>query len=167
VAAANPDPSTPLTSITGRTRALDDWMTIFHLCLFAFPSWPEAAEYVPVAEKILATFTESDARCALLVTGTEEQTRRILGPLADKYLTFCDPMRVGVQGLKLEKLPAFVHLRADTALAEKAEGWDPARWQAVADSIAKATHWTRPLVSMVPAPAPFAGWDVTGSAGRG
>ena len=28
MAAANPDPSTPLTSITGRTRSLDDWMTI-------------------------------------------------------------------------------------------------------------------------------------------
>ena len=167
MAAANPDPSTPLTSITGRTRVLDDWMTIFSLCLFAFPSWPEAADYVPLAERALKVFRESDARTAILVTGTEEQARRVLGPLADQYLVFCDPKREGIKGLKIERTPAFVHLRADTALEIKAEGWDADRWQEVADSIARATRWTKPVYPYPGDPAPFAGWDMTGTAGRG
>ena len=166
MAAANPDPSTPLTSIKGLTRTLDDWMTIFHLCLFALPSWPEAATFVPLAERALKVFTESDARCAILVTGTPEQARRILGPVADRYLVFCDPKREGVRGLKIERTPAFVHLRADTALVVKSEGWDPKGWQEVANSVAKATRWTKPLY-VASDPEAFAGWDMTGTAGRG
>jgi len=165
--AANPDPMTQLTSITGTTRTLADWLTIFNLCLFVFPSWPEAADFVPLARRALEVFRDSDARCAVLVTGTPDQARRVIGDLADDYLTFCDHKRVGVHGLGISRAPAFVHLRADTALVTKEEGWDADRWQEVANSIAKATHWTKPIYPYPADPPAFEGWEISGSAGRG
>ena len=48
----NPDPSIKLTSSKGQTRTLDDWSTMFHLTLVILPPRPEAARYIPIAERI-------------------------------------------------------------------------------------------------------------------
>ena len=41
--AKNPDPTLELATSAGVTRTLDDWTTMFHLCLVILPDRPEAA----------------------------------------------------------------------------------------------------------------------------
>jgi hypothetical protein len=50
--ATNPDPSLQLTSITGVSRTLDDWATVFNLAIVMLPPRPEAAAWVPVIDRI-------------------------------------------------------------------------------------------------------------------
>lgn len=158
--ATNPDPNIPVTTIKGRTRTLDDWLTIFHLCLVAYPAWPEAARYVPLGRRALEVFQQADCKTAFLVTGTENQARRILGDAAEKFVVFLDPERALVKSLGLGALPAFVHLRADTTLVDAAEGWDPAAWDRVAEGLGRDMRWSRPVYPMPGDPEPFEGWAV-------
>ena len=60
--AKNPDPTLKLTSSKGVTRTLDDWSTMFHLCLVILPDRPEASVFVPIAQRIFATFGDADCR---------------------------------------------------------------------------------------------------------
>lgn len=158
--AQNPDPFIELTTIAGRTRPLDDWLTVFHLCLTALPAWPEAQNYVQVAARALEVFRGADCKTAFLVTGNEQQARRLLGPDAGRFVVFLDPDRKFVQSLGLTHLPAFVHLRADTTLVDAAEGWDPGGWDRVAEGLGKAMAWSRPVFPMPGDPPPFDGWAV-------
>ncbi|MBV8950840.1 MAG: hypothetical protein JOZ99_08195, partial [Actinobacteria bacterium] len=50
--AQNPDPTLKITSLNGATRTLDDWTTMFHLCLVVLPDRPEGAMWIPVARRI-------------------------------------------------------------------------------------------------------------------
>ena len=59
--AKNPDPALKLTTSKGVTRTLDDWSTVFHLCLVILPARSEASVYVPVGERIFATIGDADA----------------------------------------------------------------------------------------------------------
>lgn len=158
--ARNPDPLLSITSYTGVTRTLDDWTTVFNLALIVLPDRPEAAAFVPVINRIFATFGESDVRTIICVPTTTAITKRILGPLVDQYLVWCDPERALVAGLGLERLPAFVHLRQDTTLVTAAQGWSPTEWQKVADQIAKHEHWSSPIVTGPGDPSPTPGWPV-------
>ena len=158
--ARNPDPLLSITSYTGVTRTLDDWTTVFNLALIVLPDRPEAAAFVPVINRIFATFGESDVRTIICVPTTTAITKRILGPLVDQYLVWCDPDRALVAGLGLERLPAFVHLRQDTSLVTAAQGWSPTEWQKVADQIAKHEHWSSPIVTGPGDPSPTPGWPV-------
>ena len=72
-------------------------------------------------------------------------------------MVFVDPDREFVTSLGLEHLPAFVHLRQNTTLANVAEGWDAREWQRVASEIGKAMAWTHPEVAPRRAPTPD-GW---------
>ena len=125
--AKNPDPSLELTSSKGVTRTLDDWATMFHLCLVILPDRPEASTWVPVGRRIFAVFGDADCHTAFVVTGNEQIARRILGSAERDVLTFIDPDHAFVRSLGLEHLPAFVHLRQDTTLGDAAEGWNDAR----------------------------------------
>lgn len=156
--AKNPDPNLQLMSLGGVTRTLDDWSTMFHLCLVILPDRPEAAAWVPVARRIFRTFGDADCHTALCVTGSAAITERIVGDAASELLVFVDPDRVLVQSLGLEHLPAFVHLRQDTSLVAAAEGWDPREWQRVAREVGKVLAWTVPTVSGSGDPRPTAGW---------
>jgi hypothetical protein len=158
--AQTPDPTIPLANLHGRTRTLDDWLTISHLALVVLPGKPEASKYVALGERALRVFRESDARTAFLVTGNEHAARRVLGPVAERYVVFVDNERALVNSLGLARLPAFVHLRSDCALVDAAEGWDPQAWDRVSESIAKATRWSRAVYPMPGDPAPFEGWAV-------
>jgi hypothetical protein len=149
-----------ITSYTGVTRTLDDWATVFNLALIVLPDRPEGATFIPVIERIFATFGESDVRTIICVPATAAITKRILGPLVDQYLVWCDPDRALVSGLGLERLPAFVHLRQDTTLVTAAQGWSPTEWQKVADEIAKHEHWSSPIVTGPGDPTPTPGWPV-------
>ena len=155
---SNPDPSLKLTSSKGVTRTLDDWSTIFHLCLVILPARPEASAWVPVARRIFRTFGDADCHTAYCVTGTEEIAHRILGEAEREALVFVDNDGALVRSLALERLPAFVHLRQDTTLVAAAEGWDPRAWQGVAREVGKALAWSVPEVAGPGDPAPTSGW---------
>jgi hypothetical protein len=160
--AQNPDPNLSLTSITGVTRTLDDWLTVFHLAAVMVPPRLEAKAFNPVIERIFATLGDADVRATIWVAGPESMARKILGDLADRYLVLCDPDQGLATSLGLERLPAFVHLRQDTTLVAAAQGWSPSEWQKVADGIAKAQHWTSPVLSGIKrCPPATPGWALT------
>jgi len=158
--AQNPDPQLALTSLRGVTRTLDDWATVFNLAIVVLPARPEATTFLPVVERIFATFGDSDVRTCICVPSTAAITRRILGPTAEQALVFCDPDGALAQTLGLERLPAFVHLRQDTSLVSAAQGWSPTEWQKVADAIARSVHWTSPVVTGRGDPPPSPGWPI-------
>jgi len=158
--AKSPDPSVKLTSSKGTTRTLDDWATMFHLCLVILPPRPEAARWIPVARRIFAVFGDADCRTAYCVAGNEFIAKAVLGTVEDEALTLCDTDGELVASLGLTHLPAFVHLRQDTSLVAAAEGWDPAAWQRVAKEIGKAMSWSVPDVAGPGDPAPTPGWPV-------
>jgi hypothetical protein len=158
--AKNPDPNLKLASIKGVTRTLDDWSTMFHLCLVILPPRPEAAVFIPIAERIFKVFGDSDCRTAFCVVGNEFIARGVLGEAADEYLVFADVGGELTTSLGLSHLPAFVHLRQDTTLAAAAEGWDPPAWQAVAKEIGKAMAWSVPTVAAPGDPPPTPGWAI-------
>ena len=149
-----------LTTSSGVTRTLDDWSTMFQLCLIVLPARHEAAAWIPVAQRIFATFGDSDCRCAFVVTGSADVTRRVLGQAERDDVTFIDPDQALVTSLGLERLPAFVHLRQDTTVAAAAEGWNPAEWQVVAREIAKAMAWTYPEITGPNIPPRTEGWPL-------
>ncbi len=158
--AKDPDPTLKLTTSTGITRTLDDWSTMFHLCLVILPERPEASSWLPVARRIFATFGDADCHTAFVVTGPEAVAERIIGANDSRAMVFLDPDKELVRALGLERLPAFVHLRQDTSLVAATEGWDAREWQRVAREIGKALAWTVPEVSGPDDPPRFEGWPV-------
>ena len=159
--AQNPDPSLELTSITGVTRTLDDWATVFNLAIVLLPDRPEAAAWVPVIDRMYATLGDSDVRTIVCVSAGVSITRRILGDASSRWLTFCDDGHRLASALGLERLPAFVHLRQDTSLVSAAQGWSPSEWQRVADEIAQKQHWTSPRIAAPGNPRPTPGWALS------
>lgn len=142
--AKNPDPQTPLQTIGGDVRSIDDWTTTFHLCLIVLPDQMEARSFLPVADRIFKVFGDADCHTALVIPSTAAIAERILGKDASRTLTFVDPDRVLVDALGLESLPAIVHVCQDTSVGSAAEGWDPVAWQRVTDELAKAMAWSAP-----------------------
>jgi hypothetical protein len=133
---------------------------MFHLCLVVLPARPEATAFVPIANRMFATFGDADCTTAFVVPGPESVAERLLGPTEDQDVTFLDPDLELVGSLGLERLPAFVHLRQDTSLVASAEGWDAKEWQEVARAVGKAMAWTVPEVSKPGDPPSFGGWPV-------
>jgi hypothetical protein len=158
--AQNPNPLLPITSYKGVTRTLDDWATVFNIALIVLPDRPEGASFVPVVDRIFATFGDSDVKTIVCVPSTKTITKRILGNAVDRYLVWCDTDRALVESLGLERLPAFLLLRQDTQLVTAAQGWSPTEWQKVANEIARKEHWTTPIVAKSGDPKPTSGWPV-------
>src|SRR5262249_44357378 len=109
--AQNPDPNLALTNVKGVTRSLDDWATTFNLAIVLLPARAEASAWNRVIDQMYRTLGDSDVRTCIWVASTAAITRRIVGDLADRYLTFCDPDHALASSLGLERLPALVHLR--------------------------------------------------------
>ena len=158
--AKNPDPNLKLTSTKGVTRTLDDWSTMFHLCLVILPPRPKAAVFIPIAERIFKVFGDANCRTAFCVVGNEFIAKGVLGEAEHRHLSFVDNDGELVSSLGLTHLPAFVHLRQDTSLVAAAEGWDPAAWQAVAKEVGKAMAWSVPTVAVAGDPHATPGWPV-------
>ncbi len=158
--AQNPDPTLKITSLKGVTRTLDDWTTMFHLCLVVLPDRPEGALWLPVARRIFQVLGDADCRTAVCVAGSDYIAKRVVGTGADEFLVFTDPDKTFARSLGLTRLPAFVHLRQDTTLVDAAEGWNARDWQRVADGVAKAMKWSTPQVARATDPAPTEGWPV-------
>jgi hypothetical protein len=158
--AQNPDPTQKLSTLKGVTRTLDDWTTMFHLCIVVLPDRPEGSAWLPVARRIFQVFGDADCRTAICVAGSEYVARRVLGAAADDFFVFVDPDKAFVRSLGLTHLPAFVHLRQDASVGDAAEGWDPREWQRVAASVGSAMKWSHPQVAGSGDPAPTSGWPV-------
>ena len=133
-----------LETISGSSRSIDDWTTMFQLCLVILPDEMEATKYFPITDQIFKVLGDADCRTAFVVPTTSAVARRILGKRADEVMTFIDPDRSLMAGLGITSLPALVHIRQDTSVGEVAEGWNPTEWQRVAKSIAKAMAWSAP-----------------------
>lgn len=159
--AQNPDPNLALANLKGTTRSLDDWATVFNLAIVLIPPRPESSAFNPVIERIFATLGDADVRTTICVGGPASMARKILGPLAEQYLVWCDPDQALAKGLGLERLPAFVHLRQDTTLVAAAQGWSASEWQKVADGIAKHTHWSSPVLAGRGNPPATPGWALS------
>ena len=143
------------TSTKGVTRTLDDWSTMFHLCLVILPPRPRRRRYIPIAERIFKVFGDADCRTAFCVVGNEFIARGVLGDAEDAVpLRSSTPTRELVTSLGLTHLPAFVHLRQDTTLVAAAEGWDPPRGRRVAKEVGKAMAWSVPTVAAAGDPPP-------------
>ena len=154
----------PLTSLQGGdTRPVEEWTTTFQLALVALdPYTQESAALLPTAGRILRTFAEADCRTAFLVTCDEADARQFLGPWVTELMVFVDPDRRSVEGLGIERLPAFVHVdQADTVIG-RAEGWDPAEWRDVAAELARVMSWRRPTIPDATDPRPFEGTPAAG-----
>ncbi|MCZ7531649.1 MAG: hypothetical protein M5U31_15720 [Acidimicrobiia bacterium] len=159
--ADDPNPSLDLTTIRGITRSLDDWTTTFNLAVVVLPGRPEASTFLPVIERIYATLEDSDVRTTICIAADAAIAHRILGDAVDRWMVFCDPDAGLAAALGLGRMPAFVHLRQDTTVVDAAEGFDPVEWQRVADGIARASHWTSPVVAGPGCPRATPGWALT------
>lgn len=155
---------TPLTTDgQGTGRPVMEWLTTFHLASVVLDPYTNESSWVlRAADRILEQFRGSDARINLIVTVGAADARAFLGPLADRFLVFCDPDRAAVAAMGLTELPAFVFTRVDGVVAAAAQGWYPPQWEAVADAIADVTWWTSLPVPGPGDPGPFRGSPALG-----
>jgi hypothetical protein len=147
-----------LTPLQGEGRTIEQWLTTFHLVSVVIdPYTNESAWILDTAARVMRDFAGAAVRVNWVVTGSTDDAKAFLGPLADEFLTFADPDRAYVRALGLVHLPAFVFLRVDGVVAAAAEGWDAAEWRQVADAVAKTVYWTRTVIPAPGDPQPFAG----------
>lgn len=152
-----------LKPLDGEARELDEWLTTFHLASVVLdPYTNESSWILKTAVRILEGLRGSHARVNLVVTADDADARRFLGPLADQFLVFCDPDRTVVKALGLSQLPAFAFVRVDGEAVAVAEGWNPAEWRTVADTITATTKWQTPMIPAPGDPGPFAGSAAAG-----
>ena len=139
-----------LTTIGGESRPLEEWVTTFHLASVVLDPYTNESSWVlKVAARVLEGFRGADVRVNLVVTCSADEAKGFLGPLADRFLVFCDPDRTFVRGLGVATLPAFVFVRGDGSVQASAEGWNPAEWRMVAKAVADNTSWIAPLLSLI------------------
>jgi hypothetical protein len=156
--AKDPPPELLLTPSGGEPRALEEWLTTFHLASVVLdPYTNESSWILPTAARILEGLRGADARVNFVVTADADDATVFLGPLADDFLVFVDPERATVKALGLEQLPAFVFIRVDGTVPAAAEGWDPVAWREVAEAIAGTTAWSSPTIPAPGDPGPFRG----------
>lgn len=155
---------TPLTKgAAGTGRPLMEWLTTFHLASVVLdPYTNESSWILRTATRILEEFRGCDARINMIVTAGPDDTAQFLGPLADRFLVFCDPHRAVVRAMGLSELPAFVLTRVDGVVDATAEGWNPDEWEKVCDAIARITKWTSIELPAAGDPVPFRGSPALG-----
>ena len=161
--AAKPSLDVVLTPLDGEGRPLEDWLTLFNLASVVLdPYTNESSWILKTAARILDGFRGADVRVNFVMTCGPEDAKAFLGPLAEEFLVFCDPDRVLVKQLGVSELPAFVFLAIDGEVIDSTEGWNATDWRRVADSIARATAWTRPTIPVSGDPDAFSGTPAQG-----
>ena len=155
---------TPLTKgVAGTARPLMEWLTTFHLASVVLdPYTNESSWILRTASRVLEEFRGCDVRINMIVTAGATDAARFLGPLADRFLVFCDPDRAVVKAMGLTELPAFVLTRVDGVVDAQAQGWHPAEWENVCDAIARITKWTSIELPTSGDPVPFHGSPALG-----
>lgn len=161
--ATAPPPEIELDPLQGDPRPLGDWVTTFHLAVVVLdPFTHESSWIIDTAARVLANYNAADVRTAWLVTGTDDQAREFLGPMADEFLTFTDPDRAFAKGLELETLPAFVHIDHALNVVGSAEGWNPKAWREVTKTLSVQMSWSRPVIPEADDPPPYPGTPALG-----
>ena len=156
--AVDPSPDLTLTPLEGQGRTVREWLTNFHLVLICIdPYTNESSWILDTATRVMRQFSGAAARMSWLVTGSTEDARTFLGPLAKEFLTFCDPDRVVVKALGLGTVPALVFIKADGTVAGSAEGWHPPEWRTVTEHMAKVMAWSKAELPHPRDPRPFEG----------
>ena len=154
----NPSLDTQLQPLNGDARALEEWLTTFHLASIVLdPFTNESAWILPTAVRILRQFSDASVRTNIVITAEPDETRTFLGPYADEFLVFCDPLRTFVKQLGLDEIPAFVYIQIDGSVPVSAQGWNAQAWRSVADYIATAVLWSKPLIPAPGDPDTFKG----------
>jgi hypothetical protein len=149
--------------LDGEARGLAEWLTTFHLASVVLdPYTNESSWILKTAVRILEDLRGSDVRVNFIVTAGENDARRFMGPLTDRFLVFCDADRSIVKAMGLEQLPAFVFTRVDREVVATADGWNAHEWLEVAEAIAETTHWRAPTIPAPGDPGPFAGAPALG-----
>ncbi len=152
-----------LSPLGSEARPLSEWLTTFHLASVVLDPYTNESSWVlKAAVRILDDLRGSHARVNLIVTADADDTKRFLGPLADRFLVFCDADRSVVSALGVQTLPAFVFIRVDGEVVAATEGWTPDGWRGVAQAIADTTKWRAPLIPAAGDPSPFAGSPAQG-----
>ncbi|MGA9279166.1 hypothetical protein [Ilumatobacter sp.] len=155
---------TPLhNGAAGTSRPIMEWLTTFHLASVVLdPYTNESSWILRTASRVLEEFRGCDVRINMIVTAGPSDAAEFLGPLADRFLVFCDPDRKVVKAMELSELPAFVLTRVDGVVDAKAEGWNPQAWEAVCDAIATITKWSSIELPSAGDPVPFHGSPALG-----
>ena len=152
-----------LTPLAGTPRTIAEWTTTFHLAIVVIdPFTLESSWILDTAVRLLRHYAEADVRIALLVTGTIDEAKQFLGPLATEILVFADPERAAITGFALETLPAFVHINQHHQVEAEAQGWNPEAWKAVAENLSDRMDWSIPVIPDAGDPSPFAGSPALG-----
>ena len=156
--AANPPPDLVLSSLTGRSRSVREWVTTFHLLIVAVdPNSSQSRWIVPTAARVLTVYEQADCRVGWLVAGDAKDARRFLGRWATDILTFVDPELTAIKGLGLQTLPAIVHVSQTLEVVNAVEGWDPPAWRELTKELSKLMQWSRPHIPAPGDPGPFEG----------
>ena len=139
------------------TRTLDDWSTMFHLCLVILPPRREASAFIPIAERIFAVFGDADCHTAYCVMGNEfiakRRARRRRGQVPHASST---PTASSCRASASRTCPRSCTSARTRPSSRSAEGWDPDEWQRVVKEIAKAMAWTYPEVARAGGPSTHA-----------
>jgi hypothetical protein len=159
--ATNPPLDLLLTPIRGQARPVSAWISMFHVLFVAIDPWAQRSRRIlDTADRIFATYDQSDCRVAWLVAGGAADARRHLGTRVDDVLTFLDPDFAAIRAFGLSSLPAVVHLGTDGSVVNAVEGWDPPAWRDLTDHLSKVLDWTHPPIPWPTDPQPFEGAPV-------
>jgi hypothetical protein len=159
--ATNPPPNLVLTPLRGAGRPVSAWISMFHVLFIAIDPWDQRSRRIlETADRIFATYDQSDCRVAWLVAAGASDARRHLGSRADDVLTFVDPDFTAIRAFGLSALPAIVHLGTDGSVVNAVEGWDPPAWRVLTDHLSKVLSWTQPAIPWPTDPQPYEGTPV-------
>ncbi len=154
----SPSLDTQIQSLKGDARPLEEWLTTFHLATIVLdPFTNESAWILPTAVRILRQFAGASVRTNFVITSTPDEARQFLGPYADEFLVFCDPARTFVKQLSLTEIPAFVYVQINGTVPVNAQGWNAKEWSSVAEHIATAVSWRKPIIPVSGDPGSFKG----------
>lgn len=154
--ATNPPPDLVLSSLSGRTHSVREWLTTFHLLFVALGTRDQSEWIVPTARRVLYDYEQANCRVAWLVAGDASDARRLLGR-SENDLVFLDPDLKAVHAFGLATLPAIVHLGIDGTVVNAVEGWDPPAWRALTVVLSQQVGWSRPRIPDPKDPGPFKG----------
>jgi len=151
-----------LTPLEGEPRTLGDFMTTFPLVPVVLdPYTNESAWILDTAHRVLTHFKGADCRPCWIVTCGVDDAKAYLGPFADEFLSFADPLRTVVGALGVEQAPALLLVRQDGAVTAKAEGWNSDHWREVTEAIAELSHWSRPTMPAAGDPGTYSGTPIS------
>ena len=147
-----------LDPINGNPRPFSDWLTTFPMLLGVIdPYTHESSWLLDTFERVFHHYRDAGVRVAWLATGPTDGVSGFLGPYGERFLSFADPDAVAAKALGLETLPALVLVKQDGTIAAAAEGWDPAAWSTVTETLDGLTGWTPLNIPGPKDPAPYAG----------